>query len=358
MQSNKNPLISLFCMWLLSACNGGGSSNVNLKNNNNSTVLSSKTTLGIQAKLSPFNIYVQESMRDYKFALVYSYESSNHSIINSVAVSFISDNAEKEGVKIYTKDLNSNHLDNILITNHSNGYYAGKTNYLLAKIDPSKDLPDLGAETNFYTSRVASDLSLTAFYTDLFLYDNHGDYFDKTGWVQISKNKVDEAQRICGQNITILPDQNFSCTSKNSLLASVGVKASHINPESPSLPAAAIRVSEKSSTSYRNSLQFIAIGNFGLLNLEIKNTTNTSLQNIKFDTLNGTANFSANNFYTTCKLDGLQKLAAGESCEFVIKYLPTMVESGLVTIRTTATNYSGVQDEVSTNINYSSHSRN
>ena len=197
-----------------------------------------------------------------------------------------------------------------------------KINYLLARIDSNKDTPDLGAETNYYTSKVQTSLNFEPFYPNLQLVDVAVDYFNTRQLVVISRSTLDEKKRWCDQNITILPDQRFTCVSKEYLLASVGIEALYVNPEPPVL-LVSISASKNSGTNYRNSLQSVGVGNFGLLNLEIKNTTNTSLQSMRFDILGGTANFSVDTYRTTCKLDASQKLAAGETCDYVIKYLPT-----------------------------------
>lgn len=196
-----------------------------------------------------------------------------------------------------------------------------KINYLLARIYPNKNAPDLGAETNYYTSKVQTSLNFEPFYPNLQLVDVAVDYFNTRQLVVISRSTLDEKKRWCDQNITILPDQRFTCVSKEYLLASVGIKTRFVHPEPPVLPVF-ISVSEKSDTKYRNTLQNVRVGSFGLLNLEMKNTTKTSLQSMRFDMLGGTANFSVDTFRTTCKLDGSQNIAAGKSCDYVIQYLP------------------------------------
>lgn len=353
MKPNKNLLMILLSAGLLVACNNGTSV---ASTNNSSNNLSAKNSLSSQeAKASPFNIYVQESMRDYKFALTYNYESSNSPTIRGVEVRFVSNNGAVEGTSFYMVYLKQYNVKDIVIQNHTDKILSNaKTNYLLARIDPNKDAPDLGAETNYYTSKVQTALTLEPFYSNLQFVDVAVDYFNTRQWVIISRSKLDEAKRWCGQNITILPDQSFTCVSKEYLLASVGIKARYVNPEPPVLPVS-ISVSEKSGTNYRNSLQSVGVGYFGLLNLEMKNTTNTSLQSMRFDMLGSTANFSVDDTRTTCKLDGSQKLAAGEACDYVIKYLPTTAESGLINVRAAATNSAGVRGETSTNISYSSY---
>ena len=97
----------------LVACNNGTSvANTNNSNNN----LSVKNSLSSEeVKASPFNIYIQESMRDYKFALAYFYESSNPPKINGVTVSFVSDNGAVDGTRFYMVYLKQYNVNDIVI---------------------------------------------------------------------------------------------------------------------------------------------------------------------------------------------------------------------------------------------------
>lgn len=98
---------------LLVACNNGTSA-VSTNNSNNN--LLAKNSLGAEeVKVSPFNIYVQESMRDYKFALAYFYESSNPTKINGVTVSFVSYNGAVDGTRFYMVYLKQYNVNDIVI---------------------------------------------------------------------------------------------------------------------------------------------------------------------------------------------------------------------------------------------------
>lgn len=72
---------------------------------------------------------------------------------------------------------------------------------------------------------------------------------------------------------------------------------------------------------YRDSLENIPVGNFGLKRILVTNNLSDTLSNLQLQT-NLPPNTSYDDTRTTCSLDNKQVLAPNESCMLVLKYFP------------------------------------